>query len=82
MLNRKTIASKLLVLALGFAIIEIADAATPETKDTKPQTNQEKKQERKLAKTSASPLAAKPLLTSKVLSAMIDAEISKKIKYS
>ncbi len=80
MLNRKSIASKLLALALGFAIIEIADAATPETKDTKPQTNQEKKQERKLAKTSASPLAAKPLLTSKVLSAMIDAEISKKIK--
>ncbi|MBJ7344510.1 MAG: DUF1553 domain-containing protein [Gemmataceae bacterium] len=89
MFNRKSISSKLLALALGFAIIEIADAATPETKDTKPQTNQEKKiqekkqekkQERKLAKTSANPLAAKPLLTSKVLSAMIDAEISKKIK--
>lgn len=85
MFNRKSISSKLLALALGFAIIEIADAATPETKDTKPQTNQEKKiqekkQERKLAKTSANPLAAKPLLTSKVLSARIDAEISKKIK--
>ena len=53
MLNRKSIASKLLALALGFAIIEIADAATPETKDTKPQTNQEKK----LVKTSAKPIA-------------------------
>lgn len=85
MFNRKSISSKLLALALGFVIIEIADAATPETKDTKPQTNQEKKiqekkQERKLAKTSANPLAAKPLLTSKVLSTRIDAEINKKIK--
>jgi len=76
MLNRKSIASKLLALALGFAIIEIADAATPETKDTKPQTNQEKK----LVKTSAKPIALKPLIESKVLSAIIDAEISKKIK--
>ena len=89
MLNKKTIASKLLALALVFAIIEIADAATPEAKETKPQTNQEKKiqekkqekkQERKLAKTSAKLIAAKPLFESKVLSAMIDAEISKKIK--
>ena len=89
MINKKTIASKLLALALVFAIIEIADAATPEAKETKPQTNQEKKiqekkqekkQERKLAKTSAKLIAAKPLFESKVLSAMIDAEISKKIK--
>ena len=79
MLDRKTIASKLLVLTLVFAIIEIADAATPEEKDTKPQSKQEKRQEKKLIKTSAKPIAAKPLIESKVLSAIIDAEISKKI---
>ena len=79
MLNRKSIASKLLVLTLGFAIIEIADAATPEEKDTKPQSKQEKRQEKKVTKTSAKPIAAKPLIESKVLSAIIDAEITKKI---
>lgn len=79
MLDRKTIASKLLVLTLVFAIIEIADAATPEAKDTKPQSKQEKRQDKKLIKTSAKPIAAKPLIESKVLSAIIDAEISKKI---
>ena len=80
MFNQKTIVSKLVVLALGFAIIEIADAATPEAKDTKPQSNKEKKQEKKLSKTSAKPITSKPLLASNVLSAMIDAEINKKIK--
>jgi len=79
MLDRKTIASKLLALALVFAIIEIADAATPDEKDTKPQSKQEKRQEKKLVKTSAKPVTAKPLIESKVLSAIIDAEIIKKI---
>jgi hypothetical protein len=79
MFDRKTIASKLLVLALVFAIIEIANAATPEEKDTKPQSKQDKRQEKKLVKTSAKPIAAKPLIESKVLSAIIDAEIAKKI---
>ncbi|MFM7097829.1 MAG: DUF1553 domain-containing protein [Gemmataceae bacterium] len=77
MLNlHKSLLIKLFAVTLGIAIIEIADAASPDAKDTKPKTNQEKK----LATTSAKPLASKPKVESKVLSALIDSEIEKKLK--
>ena len=75
MLNlHKSLLIKLFAVTLGIAIIEIADAASPDAKDTKPKANQEKK----LATTSAKPLASKPKVESKVLSALIDSEIEKK----
>ncbi len=73
----KTIGSKVAIIALVFAIIEIADAAPPEVKDTVPAKT---KEEKKLSKTSAKPIIAKPLMLVKALSRLIDVEILKKLK--